>query len=135
MGALREHEEDDWSAGGHFLAKNVGNLKGTEYEELPDNVSAFVKPKNDIKCAFIVDMRNLNNQPKVKLRRVMLPSVQSVFQTIKWGISRAKKLWESRWTSPTSIGACNYHHCIEDYFVFMGCISIAYPLGGNSHQC
>ena len=59
-----------------FLCKDVGCLKGTEFEVLRDNVFAFMKPKNDVKCSFIIDMHNLNDRSKVKLHKVGLPSVQ-----------------------------------------------------------
>ena len=56
-------------------------------------MSAFVKPKNDVKCSFIIDMRNLNDCSKVLLRKVKLPSIHTVFQTIQREIHRGAPLW------------------------------------------
>ena len=39
-----------------FLCRDPGCLGALEWEDLTDNVSAFVKPKNDVKCSFIIDI-------------------------------------------------------------------------------
>ena len=76
-----------------FLCRDPGCLGPPEWEDLTDNVSAFVKPKNDVKCSFIIDMRNLNDCSKVPLRKVKLPSIHTVFQTIKREIHQGAPLW------------------------------------------
>ena len=79
---------DDW-----FLCRDPECLGAPEWEDLTDNVSAFVKRKNDVKCSFISDMRNLNDCSKVPLRNVKLPSIHTVFQTIQREIHRGAPLW------------------------------------------
>ena len=76
-----------------FLFRDSGCLGAREWEDLTDNVSAFVKPKNDVKCSFIIYMRNLNDCSKVPLRKVKLPSIHTVFQTIQREIHRGAPLW------------------------------------------
>ena len=76
-----------------FLCRDPTCLGALEWEDLTDNVSAFVKPKNDVKCSFIIDMRNLNDCSKVPLRKVRLPSIHTVFQTIQREIHRGAPLW------------------------------------------
>ena len=76
-----------------FLCKDPTCLGALEWEDLTDNVSAFVKPKNDVKCSFIIDMRNLNDCSKVPLRKVKLPSIHTVFQTIQREMHRGAPLW------------------------------------------
>ena len=39
-----------------FLCQDPTCLGALEWEDLTDNVSAFVKPKNDVKCSFIIDV-------------------------------------------------------------------------------
>ena len=56
-----------------FLCRDPTCLGALEWEDLTDNVSAFVKPKNDVKCSFIIDMRNLNDCSKVPLRTHVPP--------------------------------------------------------------
>ena len=79
--------------GDGFLCRDPGCLGAPEWEDLTDNVSAFVKPKNDVKCSFIIDMRNLNDCSKVPLRKVKLPSIHTVFQTIQREIHQGAPLW------------------------------------------
>ena len=62
-----------------FLCRDPACLGAPEWEDLTDNVSAFVKPKNDVKCSFIIDMRNLNDCSKVPLRKVKFLSIHTVF--------------------------------------------------------
>ena len=76
-----------------FLCRDPTCLGALELEDLTDNVSAFVKHKNDVKCSFIIDMRNLNDCSKVPLRKVRLPSIHTVFQTIQREIHRGAPLW------------------------------------------
>ena len=76
-----------------FLCRDPACLGAREWEDLTDNVSAFVKPKDDVKCSFIIDMRNLNDCSKVPLRKVKLPSIHTVFQTIHREIHRGAPLW------------------------------------------
>ena len=76
-----------------FLCQDPTCLGALEWEDLTDNVSAFVKPKNDVKCSFIIDMRNLNDCSKVPLRKVKLPSIHTVFQTIQREMNRGAPLW------------------------------------------
>ena len=76
-----------------FLCQDPTCLGALEWEDLTDNVSAFVKPKNDVKCSFIIDMRNLNDCSKVPLRKVKLPSIHTVFQTIQREMHRGAPLW------------------------------------------
>ena len=76
-----------------FLCRDPTCLGALKWEDLTDNVSAFVKPKNDVKCSFIIDMRNLNDCSKVPLRKVRLPSIHTVFQTIQREIHRGAPLW------------------------------------------
>ena len=76
-----------------FLCRDPTCLGALEWEDLTDNVSAFVKPKNDVKCSFIIDMRNLNDCSKVPLRNVKLPSIHTVFRTIQREIHRGAPLW------------------------------------------
>ena len=75
-----------------FLCRDPTCLAAPEGEDLTDNVSAFVKPKNDVNCYFIIDMRNLNDWSKVQLRKVKLPSIHTVFQTIQREIHRGAPL-------------------------------------------
>ena len=75
-----------------FLCPDLACLGTPEWENLPDNVSAFVKPKNDVKCSFTIDMRNLNDCSKVPLRKVKLLSIHTVFQTIQREIYRGAPL-------------------------------------------
>ena len=76
-----------------FLCQDPTCLGALECEDLTDNVSAFVKPKNDVKCSFIIDMRNLNDCSKVPLCKVKLPSIHTVFRTIQREIHRGAPLW------------------------------------------
>ena len=76
-----------------FLCQDPTCLGALEWEDLTDNVSAFVKPKNDVKCSFIIDMRNRNVCSKVPLRKVKLPSNHTVFQTIQREMHRGAPLW------------------------------------------
>ena len=76
-----------------FLCQDPDFLGALEWEDLTDNVSAFVNPKNDVKCSFIIDMRNVNDCSKVPLRKVKLPSIHTVFQTIQREIHRGAPLW------------------------------------------
>ena len=76
-----------------FLCRDPTCLGALGCEDLTDNVSAFVKPKNDVKCSFIIDMRNLNDCSKVPLRKVKLPSIHTVFRTIQREIHRGAPLW------------------------------------------
>ena len=76
-----------------FLCRDPECLGAPEWEDLTDNVSAFAKPKNYVKCSFIIDMRNLNECLKVPLRKVKLPSIHTVFQTIQREIHRGAPLW------------------------------------------
>ena len=76
-----------------FLCRDPTCLGALHWEDLTDNVSAFVKPKNDVKCSFIIDMRNLNDCSKVPLRKVKLPSMHTVFRTIQREIHRGAPLW------------------------------------------
>ena len=52
-----------------------------------------LKPKNDVKCSFIIDMRNLNDCSKAPLRKVKLPSIHTVFQTIEREMYRGAPFW------------------------------------------
>ena len=79
--------------GDGFLCRDPGCLGAHEWEDLTDNVSAFVKPKNDVKCSFIIDMRNRNDCSKVPLRKVKSPSIHTVFQTIQGKIHQGAPLW------------------------------------------
>ena len=76
-----------------FLCWEPECLGAREWEDLTDNVSAFVKLKNDQKCSFISDMRNLNDCSKVPLRKVKLPSIHTVLQTIQRETHRGAPLW------------------------------------------
>ena len=76
-----------------FLCQDPTCLGALECEDLTDNLSAFVKPKNDVKCSFIIDMRNLNDCSKVPLCKVKLPSIHTVFRTIQREIHRGAPLW------------------------------------------
>ena len=76
-----------------FLCRVHGCLGAPEWEDLTDNLSAFVKPKNDVKCSFIIDIRNLNDCSQVPLRKVKLPSIHTVFQTIQREIHHGAPLW------------------------------------------
>ena len=78
---------------GGFLCRDPTCLGALEWEDLTDNVSAFVKPKNDVNCSFIIDMRNLKDCLKIPLRKVKLPSIHTVFRTIQREIHRGAPLW------------------------------------------
>ena len=79
--------------GNGFLCRDPERLGTSQAASLPDNVSAFVKPKNDVKCSFIIYMRNLNDCSKVPLRKVRLPSIHTVFRTIQRDMRRGAPLW------------------------------------------
>ena len=55
-------------------------------------MSAFVKPKKDVKWSFIIDISNQNNCSKVPLRKVKPPPIHTVFQTIQREIHRGAPL-------------------------------------------
>ena len=48
---------------------------------LSENVSTLTRPKNNLKGSFIIDMHNLSDTSKGKMRKV--PTIQFVFKAVQ----------------------------------------------------
>ena len=87
------------------LCRSPEFLTAFAFADLSDIVLVFIKPKNDVKCSFIIDMRNSNDRSEVSCARSNFrPSIRFSGPS-KERLTKEISCGALRWTAPTFTGA------------------------------